>query len=75
MRDKFSISIEHGIADYLRTLSDVTKISVSKLLDEAIEDLIIKYDLPSLIEEHKKKQKAKEELNKKLELIKKNKLD
>lgn len=71
MRDKFSISVEHGIANYLRILSDVTKISVSKLIDEAVEDLIIKYDLPKLIEEHEKKQKVKEELNKKLELAKK----
>lgn len=42
-RKRFSTTIDPELVNKLRELSKETRISMSKLLDEAIEDLINKY--------------------------------
>jgi hypothetical protein len=42
-REPFSSTIKNGLLGRLRDLSDETRIPISKLLDEALEDLLIKY--------------------------------
>ncbi len=42
-RKHWSTSSDHELYDMLRALSDKTRIPVSKLLDEAIEDLLLKH--------------------------------
>ena len=42
-RKTISNAIRTELADALKQLSEVTKIPMSKLLDEALEDLINKY--------------------------------
>ena len=42
-RKTISNAIRTELADALKRLSEVTKIPMSKLLDEALEDLIKKY--------------------------------
>ena len=42
-RKPISNAVRNELAEALKQLSDVTKIPMSKLLDEALEDLINKY--------------------------------
>lgn len=42
-RKTISNAVRNELAEALKQLSDVTKIPMSKLLDEALEDLINKY--------------------------------
>lgn len=42
-RKTISNAVRSDLADGLRTLSEVTKIPMSRLLDEALDDLIKKY--------------------------------
>ncbi|HEX3047317.1 MAG TPA: ribbon-helix-helix domain-containing protein [Bacillota bacterium] len=42
-RVQFSSTMEKGLAEKLKSLSTETRIPTSKLLDEAIADLITKY--------------------------------
>ncbi len=42
-RKYWSTSSDHELYDMLRALSGKTRIPVSKLLDEAIEDLLLKH--------------------------------
>lgn len=41
-RKNLSSTVENELLDKLRALSDETKVPISKLLDEAIEDLLVK---------------------------------
>lgn len=41
-RERVTTSIDKTLLNKLRTLSEITKVPMSKLLDEAIEDLIEK---------------------------------
>lgn len=43
-RKTISNAVRSELADDLRRISDETKIPMSKLLDEALEDLIKKYE-------------------------------
>lgn len=49
-RERFSTSIDPKLINGLRKLSDNTRIPMSKLLDEAIEDLLIKYNYQATTE-------------------------
>lgn len=42
-RKHWSTSTDHGLHEQLKILSEKTRIPVSKLLDEAIEDLLLKH--------------------------------
>jgi len=42
-RKHWSTSTDHGLYESLKSLSENTRIPVSKLLDEAIEDLLVKH--------------------------------
>lgn len=42
-RKHWSTSTDHDLYEKLRALSDKTRIPVSRLLDEAIEDLLLKH--------------------------------
>lgn len=42
-RKHWSTSTDHELYNMLKELSDKTRIPVSKLLDEAIEDLLLKH--------------------------------
>lgn len=42
-RKHWSTSTDHELYEQLKGLSDKTRIPVSKLLDEAIEDLLLKH--------------------------------
>jgi predicted DNA-binding protein len=42
-RKHWSTSTDHELYEALRKLSEKTRIPVSKLLDEAIEDLLLKH--------------------------------
>jgi len=42
-RSRFGVAIDNKILEELRNLSNETRIPASKLVDEALEDLIIKY--------------------------------
>jgi len=44
-RERFGVAIDKELLEGLRKLSTDTRIPASKLLDEAIEDLLKKYDL------------------------------
>lgn len=46
-RKTISNAVRSDLADGLRSLSDETKIPMSRLLDEALEDLIKKYSKPA----------------------------
>lgn len=42
-RKHWSTSTDHELYEMLRKLSSTTRIPISKLLDEAIEDLLLKH--------------------------------
>jgi len=46
-RKTISNAVRSELADSLRELSEKTKIPMSKLLDEALEDLMNKYSKPA----------------------------
>ena len=54
MRVKFTVTVENETANNLRKLSALTRINISRLMDEAGEDLIDKYNLDLLIEKYKR---------------------
>ena len=56
MRVKFTVTVENETANNLRKLSALTRINISRLMDEAVEDLIDKYNLDLLIEKYKEKE-------------------
>lgn len=60
MRDKHTLSLEHGLYEDLRKLSVATRINISRLLDEALEDLLEKYDVDELWKVHLEKLEEKE---------------
>lgn len=60
MRDKFSVSTEHGLHEKLKELSLITRISVSKLFDEAVLDLLEKHDFENAKIVYYKKKEEKE---------------
>lgn len=47
-RKTISNAVRYELADGLKQISDETKIPMSKLLDEALEDLIKKYENPTI---------------------------
>lgn len=49
-RIAFSSTIEKSLWDRLKSLSDRTRINISRLLDEAIEDLLNKHRLDIKVE-------------------------
>ena len=53
----------------LRKLSALTRINISRLMDEAVEDLIDKYNLDLLIEKYKEKELMKNEKKKRTSFI------
>lgn len=64
MREKFTVTVDCGTAENLRAVSKMTRLSISRLMEEAIEDLMFKYDLPKLIKEFEEKEKQREEIRK-----------
>ena len=44
MRTKWSVTSDYELYIKIKKLSELTRIPVSKLLDEAIEDLLIKHN-------------------------------
>lgn len=44
-RKQWTTSTDHDLYNGLKELSAATRIASSKLLDEAIEDLLVKYNL------------------------------
>lgn len=44
MRTKWSVTSDYELHMKLKKLSEITRIPVSRLIDEAIEDLLIKHD-------------------------------
>lgn len=44
MRTKWSVSSDYELYSKIKKLSVITRIPVSKLLDEAIEDLLVKHN-------------------------------
>lgn len=44
-RKQWTTSTDQDLYDGLKNLSSTTRIASSKLLDEAIEDLLVKYNL------------------------------
>ena len=69
MRVKFTITVENETANNLRKLSALTRINISRLMDEAVEDLIDKYNLDLLIEKYKEKELMKNEKKKRTSFI------
>ena len=69
MRVKFTVTVENETANNLRKLSALTRINISRLMDEAVEDLIDKYNLDLLIEKYKEKELMKNEKKKRTSLI------
>ena len=67
MRVKFTV--ENETANNLRKLSALTRINISRLMDEAVEDLIDKYNLDLLIEKYKEKELMKNEKKKRTSFI------
>ena len=49
MRVKFTVTVDYETAENLRQLSKVTRINISRLMDEAVEDLTDKYNLDELV--------------------------
>ena len=47
-RERFGVAVDKQLLEGLRKLSVLTRIPASKLLDEAIEDLLRKYDQTSI---------------------------
>ena len=70
MRVKFTVTVENETANNLRKLSALTRINISRLMDEAVEDLIDKYNLDLLIEKYKEKELMKNEKKKEQALFK-----
>ncbi len=69
MRVKFTVTVENETANNLRKLSALTRINISRLMDEAVEDLIDKYNLDLLIEKYKEKELMKNEKKKRTSFI------
>ncbi|EOP78680.1 ribbon-helix-helix domain-containing protein [Bacillus toyonensis] len=46
-RDRFSSTLDKGINEKFQQLTEKTRINKSKLLDEAIRDLVKKYENPT----------------------------
>ncbi len=69
MRVKFTVTVENETANNLRKLSTLTRINISRLMDEAVEDLIDKYNLDLLIEKYKEKELLKNEKKKRTSCI------
>ena len=69
MRVKFKVTVENETANNLRKLSALTRINISRLMDEAVEDLIDKYNLDLLIEKYKEKELMKNEKKKRTSFI------
>lgn len=69
MRVKFTVTVENETANNLRKLSALTRINISRLMDEAVEDLIDKYNLDLLIEKYKEKELIKNEKKKRTSFI------
>lgn len=44
MRSKWCVTCDYDLHIKLKKLSEITRIPVSKLLDEAIEDLLVKHN-------------------------------
>lgn len=53
MRSKWSVTSDYDLHIKLKKLSEKTRIAVSKLLDEAIEDLLIKHNFEDTTIENK----------------------
>lgn len=69
MRVKFTVTVENETANNLRKLSALTRINISRLMDEAVEDLIDKYNLDLLIEKYKEKELMKNEKKKRTSFV------
>lgn len=69
MRVKFTVTVENETANNLSKLSALTRINISRLMDEAVEDLIDKYNLDLLIEKYKEKELMKNEKKKRTSFI------
>ena len=69
MRVKFTVTVENETANNLRKLSALTRINISRLMDEAVEDLIDKYNLDLLIEKYKENELMKNEKKKRTSFI------
>ena len=69
MRVKFTVTVENETANNLRKLSALTRINISRLMDEAVEDLIDKYNFDLLIEKYKEKELMKNEKKKRTSFI------
>ena len=69
MRVKFTVTVENETANNLRKLSALTRINISRIMDEAVEDLIDKYNLDLLIEKYKEKELMKNEKKKRTSFI------
>ena len=69
MRVKFTVTVENETANNLRKLSALTRINISRLMDEAVEDLIDNYNLDLLIEKYKEKELMKNEKKKRTSFI------
>ena len=69
MRVKFTVTVENDTDNNLRKLSALTRINISRLMDEAVEDLIDKYNLDLLIEKYKEKELMKNEKKKRTSFI------
>ena len=65
MRVKFTVTVDYETAENLRQLSKVTRINISRLMDEAVEDLTDKYNLDELVEKYEEKERLKKERLKK----------
>lgn len=55
MRERITISVDYALNLDLKELGEITRIPVSRLCDEAIEDLLIKHDFKKLCENETKK--------------------
>ena len=61
MRVKFTVTVDYETAENLRQLSKVTRINISRLMDEAVEDLTDKYNLDELVKKYEEKERLKKE--------------
>lgn len=57
MRHKWTATSDFDLYEEIRRLSEITRILISRLCDEAIEDLLIKYNFEKLDSKFKAKGK------------------
>lgn len=57
MREKLTITVEYGLYNKLKKLSEMSRIPASRLFDEAVIDLLIKHNYEKMLTEFEAKSK------------------